>query len=135
MYIRAVFFFPLVLFGLLTAGALGSFTRRRFPGAAAQEHAGLFAAVQALLGLFLGFSFSMGAGRYGNGKSAVSASASFLVGLGVLRWHGLVLTILPLVVAASLTLIWDLENQRRGFVRMRQDSMHRTSAALQEATP
>lgn len=80
MYIRAVLFFPLTLFALLLAGAAGTALRQRFPKIVMDEHAGPFGAVQAavlaLPGLLLGFSFSMGVGRYDSRKNAEIGEAN-----------------------------------------------------------
>ena len=80
MYIRAVFFFPLVLLGLLVASFAGTALRRRFPALIPDDQASQFTAVQAavlaLLGLLLGFSFSMGVARYDTRKNAEIAEAN-----------------------------------------------------------
>ena len=61
----------------------------------------------------------------------VAAVANFLVGLGVWRWNGFLLLILPIVVSSTLTLIYDLDSPRSGLIRVRQDSMERVQQAVE----
>ncbi len=238
-------FFPAVGLLLLAAGAAGTWVRRQYPGLVERENdvqfAGLQAAVLALLGLLVGFSFSMAVGRSderrrtqmeeanaistaflraGTGEDktdgdqrrllaayvrsrmeflaagedrlrlkdaadqaagrqeaiwaaarrisevrrgdpvsqaylgsltemfdasertqsafenriptlawvllvSVATMASFLVGMGLMRWNALMLVTLPLVMAATLTLIYDIDSPRLGLIRQSQESMKR----------
>ncbi len=61
---------------------------------------------------------------------AVACVANFLVGLGAWRWHTVLLLILPVVVASTLTLIYDLDIPRRGLIHVSQQSMMRLQAQV-----
>ena len=251
MHVMPLVFFLGVTPLLLLAGGLGAFVRRRYPGLIGAEMEGPFtglqAAVLALLGLLLGFSFSMAVGRFeerrlaqveeanaigtsylrlgtlesgaaaeqrglmaeyvrrrlefleaGEGApglqtaaegtaelqgkmwanalrseavgrrdpvsnaylgsltevfdasermqsasenripgtawmllTAVAAISSFLVGMGVRRWNSLLLLTLPLVVAATLALIDDIDSPRGGLIRQPRESMERVLQQIQ----
>ena len=61
-------FFPCSLLLLVTAGAAGIAIRRRYPALISEDHSGQFTAMQAavlaLLGLLVGFTFAMATNRF-----------------------------------------------------------------------
>jgi len=73
-------FHPMVLALILLAGCAGTATRRRRPSVVTEDHFDQFTALQAsvltLLGLLLGFSFSMAVGRYDDRRKAEIAEAN-----------------------------------------------------------
>ena len=66
--------------------------------------------------------------------AVVAGCSCFLVGLGVWRWNGLLLLVLPFVVASALTLIYDLDTPRSGVIRVRQSSMDRVWTLVNAGT-
>jgi len=63
----------------------------------------------------------------------IAFSASALVGIGINLKGGVLLLVLPLIVAAAMTLILDLDSPRSGFVRVPQHSMLRIVAQMNAA--
>ena len=80
MHVNPFVFHPEVLFLLLLAGVTGTLVRRRFEGVVATDHSNQFTALQAsvlaLLGLLLGFSFSMAVERFDERRRAEITEAT-----------------------------------------------------------
>ncbi len=64
---------------------------------------------------------------------SVACMANFLVGLGTWRWNAVLLVVLPVVVASTLTLVYDLDVPRRGLIHVSQKSMERVQAEVNAA--
>ncbi len=80
MHVNPFVFHPVVLSVLLLAGVTGTLVRRRFQSVVATDHSSQFTALQAsvlaLLGLLLGFSFSMAVERFDERRRAEISEAT-----------------------------------------------------------
>jgi len=63
----------------------------------------------------------------------IAAASSALVGIGLTVHTRVLLLVVPLIVAAALTLILDLDCSRTGFVQVHQNSMSRVQQQIQAA--
>jgi hypothetical protein len=63
----------------------------------------------------------------------IAAASSALVGIGLTVHTRVLLLVVPLIVAAALTLILDLDCSRTGFVQVHQNSMTRVQQQIQNA--